>query len=468
MNNHYQRLNSSLSAELANLFPTETLFWDKERLMAHSHDETENLTYLPEAVFTPQNVQQLQMLVKWAAKNKIPLTTQGARTGLAGGALPVSGGIAVSMEKMNSIISIDADNLQITVESGLITGEINRAIKDLGLFYPAEPSSKDSSFIGGNVATNAGGARAVKYGVTRDYVLNLEVILPNGELIWTGANTLKNSTGYNLTQLIAGSEGTLAIITKVVLKLVALPTHRLLLWAEFDDILEAGKAVTSVFKGGILPAAIEFMEREAVEVGIAYLNHNPTGKKLDKAAYLLIELDGNQPEMLQKDAETLFGILQQHQVGEILYADNAQQQEELWKLRRCIGHAVKISSIYKEEDTVVPRAQLPALILFIKNLANTHQFKAICYGHAGDGNLHVNILRGNLPQTFWEEELPKIITVLFEYVKQLGGTISGEHGIGWVQKNYLPIVCSPAHIELLKAIKKAFDPQGILNPNKIF
>jgi len=468
MNRTYQPLTANLLAELAHLFP-QTLIWeDKELLFNHSHDETENLSYLPAAVFIPKTTTELQTLVKWAAKNKIPLTTQGARTGLAGGALPVAGGIAVSMEKMNSIIAIDADNFQITVEAGLITGEINRTIKDLGLFYPAEPSSKDSSFIGGNVATNAGGARAVKYGVTRDYVLNLEVILPNGELIWTGANTLKNSTGYNLTQLIAGSEGTLAIITKVVLKLVALPTHRLVLWAEFDDILEAGKAVTSVFKGGLLPAAIEFMEKEAVEVGIAYLNHNPTGKKLDKAAYLLIELDGNQPEVLQKDAETLFEILQQHQVGEILYADNAQQQEELWKLRRCIGHAVKISSIYKEEDTVVPRAQLPALIVFIKNLAQQHNFKAICYGHAGDGNLHVNILRGNLSQTFWEEELPQLISVLFEYVKQLGGTISGEHGIGWVQKKYLSIVCSPAHIELLKMVKKAFDPEGILNPNKIF
>ena len=464
----YQAISETLKQELFSLLGESYFLQTSEALSSYGQDHTEDLKFSPELVCIPQTVEQIQKLLIWANQKRVAITTRGAGTGLAGAALPVRGGIVLSMEKFNRILNIDPDNLQITVESGLITEAINQAVQPLGLFYPAETASKGSCYIGGNVATNAGGARAVKYGLTRDYVLNMEVILPNGEIIWTGANTLKNSTAYNLNQLIVGSEGTLGIVTKIVLKLVALPAFRLLMLAEFADLQKASQAVSALFRAGLNPSALELMERRAVEIAADYLQKKPILLYPSSQAHLLIEIDGQHIESLRADSERIYQLLEQFEVGEVLLADSSEQQNELWALRRCIGHAVKTNSIYKEEDTVVPRAQLPALIQFIKKIGDRDGFETVCYGHAGDGNLHVNILKGQLSEQFWNEGIKKSIAEIFAYTKSLGGTISGEHGIGWVQRDYLPIVFPPHHLDLLRAIKQVFDPNGVLNPDKIF
>jgi glycolate oxidase len=308
----------------------------------------------------------------------------------------------------------------------------------------------------------------VKYGVTKDYVLNLEVVLPTGEIIHTGANTLKNSTGYNLTQLMVGSEGTLGIITKAVLKLLPYPSKNLLMLVPFSSAEKACEAVSAVFRAGIIPSALEFMERDAIDWTLKYVDGINLIIPDHIQAHLLIEVDGNHEEVLYKDAEKISEVMQQFDCDEILFADTSDQKETLWKMRRRVAEAVKSNSIYKEEDTVVPRYQLPKLLAGVKSIGEKYGFRSVCYGHAGDGNLHVNIIKGDLTDEHWNEKLPLGITEIFELTVSLGGTLSGEHGIGFVQKNYMPISFSKVEIGLMKKIKAIFDPGNILNPSKIF
>ncbi len=401
-------------------------------------------------------------------ENKIPVTPSGARTGLSGGALPVMGGINLSLERMNKIIEIDERNLQATVEPGVINQVFHNACKEKGLFYPPDPSSWGSSFLGGNLALNAGGPKAVKYGVTNAYVLNLEVVLPTGEIIWTGANVLKNSTGYNLTQLMVGSEGTLGIITKAVFRLIPYPKHNLLMLVPFASAQKACEAVSAIFRAGITPSGMEFMERDAIDWTLKFVEdvQLPIGDEVQ--AHLLIEVDGNNEEVLMDECQKIADIVEEFEAGEVLFADNQSDKDALWKLRRRVGEAVKSHSIYKEEDTVVPRAELARLLKGVKEIGSRYGFKSVCYGHAGDGNLHVNIVKADMSDEAWNDELPKGIREIFELVKSLGGTISGEHGIGLVQKNYLDVVFTSKALELQKSIKLAFDPAQILNPAKVF
>ena len=322
--------------------------------------------------------------------------------------------------------------------------------------------------IGGNIAENSGGPKAVKYGVVKDYVLNLQVVLPTGEIIWTGANVLKNATGYNLTQLIVGSEGTLGIVTKAVLRLIPLPRYDLLMLVPFTRSENACAAVSAIFMAGYTPSAMEFMERDALDWVMRYVDNSIVAIDEGVQAHLLIEVDGNDMDVLMKDMEGISEIVMQFEAGDILFADDAQQKAELWKLRRRVGEAVKSHSIYKEEDTVVPRAELPVLLKGVKEIGKKYGFHSVCYGHAGDGNLHVNIIKGDLTEEQWTGSLKKGIIEIFELVNRLGGTISGEHGIGLVQKDYLPIVFDPVQMRLMKQIKQIFDPNNILNAGKIF
>ncbi|MFD0779498.1 FAD-binding oxidoreductase [Flavobacterium myungsuense] len=335
-------------------------------------------------------------------------------------------------------------------------------------FYPPDPSSQGSCWIGGNVAENAGGARAVKYGVTKDYVLNLEVVLPNGEIIWTGANTLKNSTGYNLTQLMVGSEGTLGIITKIVMKLLPRNSHNVLMLVPFYKANEACEAVSAIFRAGIVPSALEFMERDAIDWTLQFVEGLNVQVPDAIQAHLLIEVDGNYPDILFQEAEKIMTVVEQFQIDEVLFADTEDQKNALWKMRRSVAEAVKANSIYKEEDTVVPRYELPKLLTGIKQIGNKYGFKSVCYGHAGDGNLHVNIIKGDMTDENWNTEVTKGIREIFELTVSLKGTLSGEHGIGFVQKNYMDIAFSKAQLQLMKGIKSVFDPNGILNPGKFF
>lgn len=438
-----------------------------QEISDYGRDYTEDLFFLPSAVVIPMNTDEVSKIVRFCNEEEIPLTVRGAGTGLSGGALPVRGGIVLSTEKMNCIEEIDPLNFQARVQCGVINEELNKAAEVHGLFYAPDPASRGSCLIGGNIAHNSGGPRALKYGVTRDHVLNLEVVLANGEVIWTGANTLKNSTGYNLSQLITGSEGTLGIVTRAVLKLLPRPAYRLLFLAGFQDFRPASKAVNAIFLGGLQPSALELMERKGIEISAKALNLSFPFQE-GHEAYLLIELDGNDMDVLWKEAEVLQQILENEGLHELLFADEAERQEHWWKIRKAIGETIQTTSIYKEEDTVVPRNALPELLEGVKTIGEQYGFESICYGHAGDGNLHVNILKGMMTDDAWNgPELEEGIREVFRLCRRLGGTISGEHGIGWVQKKYMNEVMSGTNFELMRAIKNAFDPKGILNPGKI-
>jgi glycolate oxidase len=465
---NYNKLTSITFDALKGIVGSDFISSQHEQLEKYGQDETEDLIYLAEVVVKPQTVEQVSAVAKICHQNKIPLTTRGAGTGLSGGALPIEGGVLLSMEKFNQILNIDERNLQAVVEPGVINYIFQEEVKKVGLFYPPDPASWGSCSLGGNIAHSSGGPKAVKYGTTRDYVLNLEVVLANGDVIWTGANTLKNSTGYNLTHLMIGSEGTLGIVTKIVFKLIPLPQQDLLMLVPFKSSEDACTAVGEVFKRGIIPSAMEFMERDAIDWSIKYSGEVNFDIKPEWQALLLVEVDGNNLEILMQDCEIISEVMQKNNCDEILFADSAEQKNALWKIRRKVGEAVKSNSVYKEEDTVVPRAELPRLLMGVKEIGKKYGFKSVCYGHAGDGNLHVNIIKGDLSDEVWEHDLPNGITEIFELCKLLGGTISGEHGIGLVQKNYLPIVFPPHQLELMRGIKKVFDPHCILNPGKIF
>ena len=463
----YTKINKDHINQLKQFIDEEDVFLDNDNLKKYGKDETEDLVYKPEIVLKPKNVLQISEIMKFANVLKIPVTVRGAGTGLSGGALPIFGGIIISMERFNTILNIDERNLQATVEPGVINYTFQEEVKKIGLFYPPDPASWGSCSLGGNVAHSSGGPKAVKYGTTRDYVLNIEMVLPNGDIIWTGANTLKYSTGYNLTHLMVGSEGTLGIITKIVFKLIPLPKHDLLMLVPFTSAGKACEAVGATFRAGITPSAMEFMERDAIDWSIKYAGDVNFSIKEEWQALLLIEVDGNNLDVLFNDCEIINNIMIENGCDEILLADSAEQKAALWKIRRKVGEAVKSNSVYKEEDTVVPRAELPLLLKGVKEIGNKYGFKSVCYGHAGDGNLHVNIIKGELSDEIWETELPKGITEIFELCKKLGGTISGEHGIGLVQKDYLSIVFPKHQLILMQNIKKLFDPNLILNPGKI-
>jgi len=446
----------------------EFVLTDKDSMINYSHDETETLSFLPEIVIKPRTAKEVSEILAICNKERIPVTPRGAGTGLSGGALPHLGGVLLSTERMNSIVEIDERNLQVITEPGVITEVLQEAVKEKGLFYPPDPSSRGSCFIGGNIAENSGGPKAVKYGVVKDYVLNLEIVLPTGEIIWTGANVLKNSTGYNLTQLIVGSEGTLGIVTKIVLKLLPLPKYDLLMLAPFQSLEKAGEAVSAIFRAGFVPSALELVEIDALRIVSKMVDSYVVPIDDDIAAHLIIETDGNHPEILMKEMEAIAELLIQYGAGEIFFADDAQQKAELWKLRRRVAEAVKMEGYTIEEDTVVPRAELPALIKGVKEIGRKNNFHAVCYGHAGDGNLHIRIKKDGVTDSLNDADMIRSLRELFQLVKQLGGTISGEHGIGLVQKEYMDIVFNEKQLSLMKQIKKIFDPNNILNAGKIF
>ncbi len=465
--NAFQPISAAVLQEMRQALSGTYLFTDESALRDNGHDETEDLLYLPEAVAMPANTEEISALMRICDRHHIPVTVRGGGSGLAGGALPVFGGLVISMKRFDKILDIDTRNFQVTVEPGVITEHLQDTLKEKGLFYPPDPSSRGWSFIGGNVSTNAGGPKAVKYGVVKDHVLNLEAVLPSGEVIWTGANTLKNSTGYNLTQLLVGSEGTLAIVTKIVLKLQPYPSQNLLMLAPFRSAESACAAVAAIFQAGVTPSGLEFMERNAIDWAVRYVGETPVPIQEHDAAHLLIELDGFHGDSLMADCETITAVLEKFDAGEVFFADDDNTKTALWKLRRNVAHAVKKNSIYKEEDTVVPRAELPGLLKKVKEAGLKYGFESVCYGHAGDGNLHVNILRGSLSEEAWANEVPKGIREIFQFVKSVGGTISGEHGIGLVQRPYLDIVFSETELRLMRQIKAVFDPKGILNPGKV-
>lgn len=440
---------------------------DAESLERAARDHTEDFHFCPHVVVEPENTEQVSEVLRWANEHGVPVTPAGALTGLSGGALPVEGGIALSSRRMNQILLIDESNHQVRVQPGVIVQELQEAVQAQGLFYAVDPASRGTCTIGGNIAENSGGPRAVKYGVTKDWVLNLEVVLADGSVIKTGANTLKNSTGYNLTSMIVGSEGTLGFVTEATLKLLPFPRHNALMLVPFDSAENACGAVAEIFKAGAQPSALEFMERSAIELAQHFTSDHSLELQPDTEAHLLIEVDAFRFDDLMPQVDRILPVIERFGGGDPLFADDEASKNALWHLRRTVGEAVKAKSVYKEEDTVVPRGTLPQLLHAIKEIGNEFGFESVCYGHAGDGNLHVNILKQDITDERWNRELPKAIRQLFEQVIQLGGTLSGEHGIGLVQKPYMDLAFPERSLRLQREIKRAFDVNGILNPGKI-
>lgn len=463
----YSNITSDIVSALKAICGNDFVLTNIEELEHYSHDETEDLRFKPAVVVKPNSAAQIAEIMKIANAEHIPVTPRGAGTGLSGGALPVFGGILLSTERLNRIIELDERNLQATVEPGVINQVFRDTVEAKGLFYPPDPASRGSCFLGGNLAENAGGPKAVKYGTTKDYILNCEMVLPNGEIIWTGANVLKNSTGYNLTQLIIGSEGTLGIVTKIVFRLIPLPTQNLLMLIPFFSPEKACEAVSAVFRAGFTPSAMEFMERDAIDFVLQFVDVKIPVKPEHKA-HLLVEVDGNDLDVLFKECEQITDLMYKFECDEVMFADTATQKAELWRMRRSAGEAVKSHSVYKEEDTVVPRAELPKLLKGVKEIGVKYGFRSVCYGHAGDGNLHVNIIKDEMSDDDWNNVVPLGIREIFQLCVKLGGTISGEHGIGYVQKGYMNIAFNSTQIELQKGIKRLFDPNHILNPGKMF
>jgi glycolate oxidase len=463
-----QQITPEILEQIKLIVGAEYVFTDAESFEKYGKDHTERLHYNPSVVVKPRKPEEISALMKLANTHLIPVTPRGAGTGLSGGALPHLGGLVIAMERFNSILEIDERNLQVTTEPGVITEMLQDAVKEKGLFYPPDPASKGSCFIGGNISENSGGPKAVKYGVVKDYVLNLEVVLPNGEIIWTGSNILKNATGYNITQLIVGSEGTLGIVTKIVLRLIPHPKFDLLMLAPFNSLEKASEAVSAIFRAGITPSAMELMEIDAITLASKILDSTAIPLTENLAAHLIIEVDGNNMDVLMGEMEAIADVLSQFEAGELFFADDAQQKNELWKIRRKANEAAVMAGYTIEEDTVVPRAELPKLIKGAKDLGAKNGFKVVCYGHAGDGNLHIRINHPTIKNSHGNEEMTTILTELFVLVHSLGGTISGEHGIGLIQKPYMPVVFKNASLEIMRGIKKTFDPNNILNAGKIF
>lgn len=442
---------------------------DEEKLISYSHDEVPSSAYdcyhTAEALVFPECTAHVSEIMKIASANRIPVTPRGAGTGLSGGALPAFGGIVMSFEKMNKIIEFDEKNLTVTVEPGVVTSEISKLAARHDLLYAGDPCSGDASFIGGNIAENAGGNKVIKYGATGAQLLALEVVLADGEVTWFGGKRRKDVTGLDFTHLMAGSEGTLAIITKAVLKLLPLPKHSVDLLAAFPDPETAIAFVPKIItEGGIIPASIEFMDKKALELVERYLN-NPVPAS-NAGAALIIQLEENDLEILEKEYERIGALSKENGAFEVYVADTRSTKERIWQARKAIPEATAFFySRYTKEDLAVPMDRVPDLLEKIKKVCLDRDLEWVAYGHAGDGNMHCTVIG---PETGdWHEILQKAQQEIYTAVIEMGGTLSGEHGIGFKRKKFMKLFLDKNQLELIKRVKLAFDPGNILNPGKL-
>lgn len=445
--------------------PPDRVWTDAEKLAAYSRDEA-SAGRRPIAVAFPESEAEVAAVLRWANDTRTPVIPRGAGSGLSGGAVPVTDALVLSLERMSRILEIDAEGMTATVEPGVITGDVRRAAAAKGLLYAPIPASVDFCTIGGNVATNAGGLCAVKYGVTREHVLGLHAVLPTGEIVESGAALAKSSTGYNLTQLLCGSEGTLAVITRITLKLLPLPAETMTLLAPFDSVDALAKAVVAVLAGHVIPPTMELLPRAAVR---CVLDKHPeySFPFRDREASLLLEMDGRDADVVADQTAHVAEILQRHGAGEPVLAQTASQRAELWTVRKQVRDSIANTGTYVEADAVVPRKRLPALLAAADAAAAAAGLDHVTYGHAGDGNLHTYFWRGALDDAAWERASKTALTTLFEKTVALGGTLSGEHGIGFLKRDYMPLAFSADMLALMKRLKAAFDPNGILNPHKV-
>ena len=461
-------LCQDLIKKLEDVVGEKYLLTDEESLDKYSRDETMGQQAFPEVVIRAGCAEEISRILKLANQYCVPVTPRGLGTGLSGGSLPVKGGILLSMERMNRVLEIDQENLMVVTEPGIITGELHQKVEAEGCFYPPDPASLASCSIGGNIAEGSGGPRAVRYGTTKDYVCGLEAVLPTGEIISTGNKVVKDVTGYNLTQLLIGSEGTLAIFTRIILRLIPKPKMKVNLLAPFDDLGAGARAVSAILREKIVPTAIEFMDNPAIRLAEKYLN-----KKVvydNAAAHLLIELDGNRREDFEGAMNVVGEICQRFGAWDILVADSSESQNRLWEARRCIFEAAnRVGGPYETMDVVVPRSRIADMVRSAEAIAEKFQINPLCVGHAGDGNVHVLYFKNErMEKEEWSMTIPRATEALYRSVLEMGGKITAEHGIGLTRKPFLSLDLNETQMGLLKGIKKVFDPKGILNPGKIF
>ncbi|KGK82250.1 FAD-binding protein [Desulfosporosinus sp. HMP52] len=456
-------LKPEIVKKLIKILGKENVFTTKEDLICYSYDSTPH-DHLPDIVVAPANTQEIVAIIKLANEHNFPVVPRGGGTNLSGGTVPIQGGLVLALHRMNKIIEIDTDNLTATVEPGVITATFHQTVEKEGLFYPPDPQSMFMSTMGGNVAENAGGPRGVKYGVTKDYVLGVEAVTPTGEVVKVGGKTIKNVSGYDLIRLFAGSEGTLGVITQITLKLIPKPEAKRTILAIFDHLDDAAKTVSGIIKQRIIPTTLELMDQKTMELIEGYI---PSGLPTDAEGALLIEADGS-----AIDVDRQIGVIEQMcktcGAREVKVAQDATQEAQLWAGRRsAFGAMARSARQVLAEDATVPRSKVPDIVRSIQQIAAKYQLTVPTLGHTGDGNMHPNILV--MKQD--EEEMKRVdaaIDEMFKAALDLGGTLSGEHGIGLSKQKYMKWQFDKASLDMMKAIKKAVDPNNILNPGKIF
>ena len=462
----YNKIDSVMIARLQEIVGAEYVITDHERLDPYTHDETPELFGAPEVVVKPANTQEISDILVAANQWLVPVVPRGGGQGLSGGCVPTEGGIVLSVERMNRILEIDHKNLMVTVEPAVITGDLHRAVEEEGLFYPPDPASLDSCHIGGNIAESAGGPRAVKFGTTKDYVMGMEVVLPTGEIVSWGGKLVKDVAGFNFSQLLVGSEGILGIVTKIILRLLPLPKAQIDLLAPFDSMQAAADTVAAIIAQALVPTTIEFMEREAVQASERLLKKEIPFSEAE--AQLLISLTGAREEDLENDLDIVGEICLDHGALDVLVAQDRPTRERLWEARRMILEALNHASpVNHTEDVAVPRSEIPALLEGIHALNDRVGIKAICFGHAGDGNVHVNYMQLDLTDDEWHQRLEQAQDALYALSLSLGGTITGEHGVGYTRRRYLIDSLGQPTVDLMRRVKVAFDPNNILNPGKV-
>jgi glycolate oxidase len=468
----YRPVTPAIVAQLCAIVGEQhVIFDDPTRMQDYAHDEVAGAehAHMPEIVVKPDTSEQIADIMRLANRERIPVTPRGAGSGLSCGAVPVCGGILLSLERMNRILEIDRENMVVIVEPGVVTNDINEAVKEYGLFYAGYPMSVEMCFIGGNVAENAGGGRAIKYGVTGRYVLGMEVVLPTGEIVQLGGKRVKDVTGYDILHLMVGSEGTLGIFSRIILRLLPQPSARVVLLIPFADVTTAIAAVPKIMtQGRIVPASVEFMDRLSVQTAYDHLGERPPHPNI--GAMLLVELDGNSQGQVEAESNAIVDLCLEAGALDVYVGNTPATEKKMWHPRQIMAEAFKaICPVQSLEDIVVPLAQIPHLMPELERLSRQYDVLIPCYGHAADGNLHATVVkRPETPLEEWQTKLPQVLEDLYLVVARLGGTISGEHGIGSKRVRYLPLVMDPTLIALQRRIKQAFDPLNILNPGKVF
>lgn len=458
------KITPEIIAELKKIVGEKYVYTDPDKLDPYSHDEVTDPHYMKaaEVVVLPATTEEVSKVVKLCYDNDLNIIPRAAGTGLAAGAVAIFGGVIISIERMNKILEIDKDNMVCVTEPGVTTSVLQNTVKDAGLFYGGDPCSGDSCFIGGNVATNAGGNRAVKYGVTRDQVMGIEVVTPTGEVVTLGGKFRKNATGYMLMHLYIGSEGTLGIITKIYLKLVALPKYSMDLLAVFNTLDDAIALTPKVMNAGITPVCVEFMDNASIKQVEIFLNEKL--QHSDIGNYIIIQIAGDSEDVLDEQCEKIDELARENNALDVLVADPAI----IWKSRKAYLEADRARSlVFSMEDIVVPMTDIPMAVQQISRLADKYKVAMHCAGHCGDGNVHIDILKDDRTQEEWEAMLPQIQGEIYALVYSLGGRLSGEHGIGYKRAGLMAKYMNPIELKLMKAVKKALDPKNIMNPGKV-